>query len=471
MRKFLPLAVAILLIAMSTFAVADARLGKIRVALPHAKGEVTVMLSGDRTSVMKETHGGAAEFDGVQPGKYIVSSFGGALVADARVPKSVDVGAGQTIDVSLEPGTCTIKGIVRSGGKPVAGGDTIFDGYISWFPATKPRGAVFQGGVQVKADGSFQIDGLVRDRYQLIYETRNAMLQSYFVTINGEMTSFDIDLPTARIEGTLVGRAPKVIGPANPVGSIQVFPIGHDLPPHSGCLVEADPSGRFSVEHLSPGRYSIVGYGLATTVKVDGEGSVVKAVLQAPEKTGEIAGLITSGQLPIRLSDFQHIYVTAFPKDDGEYNFHIWNSQAQLDPQSHRYQIKNVPVGTYGVLVSSFGVSPPPTLTWIPDIDVQQGVTRQLAIEIPKGRVVRLMYHDEFTGDRALAQWDSARLRLPNGESWDKSMLDQVPELALPLGDYTIEAECGGSGVVSQKFTVSEGAGTQQIVIDGGATN
>jgi hypothetical protein len=344
-------AIAVLLLATPlTVAAAEPVAGKVRVDLSGLKGSATVYLNDSSRPLMQETDNAATTFENVPPGKYLISIFG---ASQPRVPKSIDVVAGQTVDVKLEPGDSTIQGVIRSGGKPVAGGgirtiapgQRLYDGTISWFASPGMLGTVFQGGVLVKPDGTYQIDGLPKGRYRLVYEAFNSLEQSRYVTLNQQTTSFDFDVPTGRIEGTLIGRTPKALGPENPLGSIQVWPVGRDLPPHTGCLVEAGEAGKFAVEQLSPGRYTLIGYGFATTVEIEREGYVAEAKLQPPDKAGEIAGTLT-GEIPARTQEYQHVYVTAFPKDEGEYNFHIWNSQAYADPLSHHYQIKDVPVGT-----------------------------------------------------------------------------------------------------------------------------
>ena len=283
----------------------------------------------------------------------------------------------------------------------------------------------------------------------------------YQSTVNAtqQLTTFDITLPTSRIEGTLIGPAPKPqIAPG--FGTIQVWPAGASrikkLPPHAGCSAQPDPNGHFTIEHLgASGRYTLVGYGLATSAIIDRPDQVVSASLQPPTKTGEIAGTIT--HLPPPGGMIEHtISVTAFPKDDQEYDFHVWNSQAQCDPKTGAYRIRNIPIGTYGLLVSDFPSPAPIPSIWVPTIEVRDGVSRDLSIDIPQSRPIVV------TENRSVCTgW---RLKMPSGDWLDESLF--VGEFALPLGQYTIESAYGRPRLtVTQKLTVEPGNGTQHVTI------
>jgi hypothetical protein len=404
-------------------------------------------------SFMLRTQDAAATFEAVPPGRYVVSSLG-----TLRPPKTIEVVEGQKTRVALEPGPCKITGVVRSGGKPVGGGT------VSCFVSPRvPRG-VFQGNVPVGPDGRYTIDGLVADGYRVICERPGGLPHEVGLKVEQPQTTFDIDLPTGRIEGRLIGRTPKPKDPYG-IGSIRVLPEG--FPPKLGagvgCFVEAEPDGRFTVEHVPPGRYTLTGYGLATTVTLGGEGSVVAAELRPPAQTGQIAG--TLGGTFQRPSEGrrQTVYVTAFPRGDDGYNFHAWAYQATVEPDSGAYRITDVPAGTYGVVVTGSGPGPAIPCTWLPNVEVRAGLSRELSIAVPEGRAVWIVTEDRLSLERGAAVCTGWRLRVPSGDWLDRGLFGSP--IALPLGEYTIEVAYAERGTVSRRFTVERGEGVMSIAV------
>jgi beta-lactamase regulating signal transducer with metallopeptidase domain/uncharacterized GH25 family protein len=434
--------------------------GTVTVSLPDGAGDTTVFLTSlaDVERPYSEMlSGGKMKFKDVPAGRYVAS----ALADRALPPKTIDVAEGQTATVSLEPGPCKVSGVVRAGGKPVGGG------WLSWAATPRLPRAVFQGNVQVGPDGRFAIDGLTRDTYQLTHATATSFPNEFSLKLDQDDATFDIDLPPNRIEGTLVGRTPNPKEPDG-VGSIQVRPRAFPptVSPRTGFFVEAEPGGRFVIEHVPPGRYTIWGYGLATTVDVPRPDSVVAATLRPPDKTGEIAGVL-KGRVPAPDSrEWDSLYVTAFPKDDLGYNLLDWNAQVhEFDRRSGAFRIRGLRPGTYGVLVSGAGLDFHVPVVWLPEVTVREGLSRELPIEVPEGRHVDILLDDRRALDRSATVTPTGwRVRMPSGDWLDGSVL-QGSSPSLPLGDYVIEAHYGTRGTVTQKFTVERGEGEQKVTV------
>jgi hypothetical protein len=342
-------------------------------------------------------------------------------------------------------------------------------GHVSWFASPGIPRAIYQGGAVVQPDGRFVIEGLAEDSYRLVHETLGSLPHVVVVKVAGERTTVALDLPTGRIEGRLIGRTPKPrqtgIGA---VGSIRVWPEGFPpkLPRNSGCFTEAEPDGRFTVEHLPPGRYTMTGYGLATTVTVAREGEVVNGTLRPPEKTGEIAGAVKG--LPAKPERLEVYLVSAFPKDGDGYLMNDWTRQATVEPKSGAYRLRDLAPGTYGVLVSS-GSGEPMPVVWVPGVEVRQGLSRDLTIEVPQGRAVEVVTEDRQSLDRASPSATGWRLKMPSGDWLDQSALPEP--LVLPPGEYTIEVAYAGRGVVARKFKVEAGEAAQRVEINPAATD
>jgi hypothetical protein len=427
---------------------------------------VESLASGEKpVEAFAELSNGKARLAALPPGKYMVSVFAGSdAIGPARPPKAFELTAGQALDVTLRPGAGRISGIVRSGGKAVGGGT------ISWFLTPGLPGAVFQGGAQAQSDGSYAIDGLIEGKYRLIYEGPNSMLYECMAELRRNATAFDISLPTGRIEGTLAASAPKPEPPdVESLGNIRVWPREHHLPPHGGCFVEADPNGKFRVEHLIPDRYTIEGYGYRTSVLIDRDGEVATASLGPPEQVGEIAGKIT-GNIPANLGNVRDgIQVTAFPKDEFGYDFDSGTYSTRFNPKTGEYRIRNVPVGTYGVYAAGlgFGTSHAPQV-WTPDIEVRQGLCRQLPIEVPEGRTVSITIRGQAAAGHRAAQCQYWWLRVPSGDWLDEAVssnMERGGRYVLPLGAYAIKADYGDGGLVTREFTVARGEGVQEITV------
>jgi Carboxypeptidase regulatory-like domain len=441
--------------------------GTVRVNLPGLIGEPMVSI-GVR---MQKATTAIVAFTNVPAGRYHVMVFSGISGDAARAPKIVNVVAGKTVDVAMNPGPCELRGNVRSGGQPVGGPDE----YVGWFAYPPGILGIYQGSAQVRPNGTYSVDGLMPGDYELVVQGSTSMVNT-FITHVGTVgpTICDLNLPTGRIDGQLIDVAQR---PQNPdesalvrqLGTIQVWPRGFPprIPSDRMCELNPKPDGTFTVEHLEPGWYTVVGYGLEGTVNIDHAGAVATAILRPAEKTGEIAGTIT-GRLPPSTTDpFSHISVIAFPKDELGYNFHAGAHQTTFDPKSGKYRLRDLSAGIYGIVtMGEMRGAKSTAFTWIPDIEVRAGLSCNLPITVSEGRPVDVITADRRMLYQSIPTCTGWRLQMSSGDWIDNKILQG--ELCLPLGRYTIEAQYGpGGAIVSQQFTVERGEGTQKIDVDG----
>jgi RNA polymerase sigma factor (sigma-70 family) len=436
--------------------------GTVRVTLPGLVGQPMV-------SVQYQTKPATTNpvvFNGIPAGRARVMVFTGTSGDAARRPKIIQVGAGQTTDVVMEPGPCRLQGTVRSGGAVIGEAGQ----YVSWFAYPPGLLGTYQGCTLVKPDGSYSIDGLTPGDYQVVYQSSDSMVNSFVSHLPAAgSTVLDLDLPAGKINGRMIGVTPtpsRIPG----IGTIQVWPLGFPprIPPNTGCMVSPDATGRFTVEHLQPGWYSVTGYGLHDTVDIDREGAVVMATLKPPENTGEIAGAI-DGLLPASIEGplgESDINVLAFPKEHEGYNFYVFDYRGPVDAKSRTYHIRNLPAGTYGVLVmGELAVASSTPLAWIPDVEVRPGMSRQLPITMVERRTVDVIPVDRQKTGQPIPTCAGWRLLMPTGDWLSGRML--TGGLCLPLGQYTIEAQYGlGGAIVSQQFTIIRGEATQKIELN-----
>lgn len=437
---------------------------------PSAGSGMVFFSSADKVknpiSTTQAIRQGPAKFAGLPPGRYVVS-YNAGIGETARPPRTVEVAEGQTLDVTLEPGPSRIVGVVRSGSQPVG------NGYVSWYPVPRARHGVFQGSVELHADGRFSLEGLPEGRYRLIYEDMpRSMPYTLDVDLKGASVTQDIELPTSRIEGTLVGIAPKPVSPRDKelgieqgdirVQSRTVLPkMGNDC-----AFVYAGADGRFTVAHLTPGIYTITGYDCQATVTIKKSDSVVQAELKPAEKTGEISGTIRGTILPAENS-MGDVSVTAFAKDSLGYDVGVGH-YSTMNEKSRKYSIRNLPVGTYAVWLTGTLSTRVPYL-WIPGVEVREGQACEVDIDIPENRIIQFVRADPDGAPATLPELQHSRLRIPSGDWLDGYIIAGRPlsgqKVALSLGSYTLEADYGSAGMLTQNFTVAKGEGVQEIAI------
>jgi hypothetical protein len=229
---------------------------------------------------------------------------------------------------------------------------------------------------------------------------------------------------------------------------------------NDGAFVSAAPDGSFSVEHLAPGPYTIDGYDLVTHTTIERPGDTATATLRAPDSPGQIAGTLT-GNLPATPGIIP-LQVTAFPRDAQGYDFGTWTYTTDVSANSHSFRLRNLPPGTYGLLATAMTnrAEFSPTL-WLPNIEVRASLSRELTIDIPKGRLVLL--NTDAAPD--LKRW---RLRMPTGDWLDSTLFTRnrlTGTFELPPGDYQLAADFGAAEPSLQSFTVTPGPTTQPVVL------
>lgn len=442
--------------------------GTVRVHVPglpaagYAMVDATSPVAGEDYYAPQMVRAGTAVFDGLPPGQYVLT-FATDQDTPARLPKTVELRPGQTLDVTLEPGPARIHGVVRSGSKPVG------TGTVAWYKSPPTPGRNFMGDTRVRPDGTYAIDGLAEGTYRLVY---NDLLHTVPSTFTAQATGgaaaapFDLELPTGRIEGKLVGIKPKEKDPKEKWHLGEIFARPRGVVPmngNQGAHVDAAPDGSFTVDYLAPGQYVIDGYGLVTATTIEREGDVATATLRPPEKSGQIAGTLT-GHLPAT-EGLGPPQVVAFPRDDRGYDFGVWTYMVEVDRKDNSYRLRNLPPGTYGVFVRGLSQRAEFTpLVWIPNIEVRDGLARELVIDIPEGRMVHL---DARAAGPTLKSW---RMRMPSGDWLDAPVFtanNLGGKVELPLGEYELEADHGKQGTTRQKFTVERGEGPQAVPIEG----
>ena len=190
--------------------------GKVRVNLPGVTGEPMVSI-GFR---MQKATTATVVFANVPAGRHQVMVFSGVSGDAARAPKIVDVVAGKTVEVTMNPGPCELQGNVRSGGQPVGGPDK----YVGWFAYPPGILGIYQGSAQVQPNGSYSVEGLTPGDYELVVQGPTSMVNTFMAHVGASgSTVCNLNLPTGRIDGELIGIAPTP-APIPQVGTIQVWP-------------------------------------------------------------------------------------------------------------------------------------------------------------------------------------------------------------------------------------------------------
>ncbi|PPJ21845.1 MFS transporter [Nocardia nova] len=180
--------------------------------------------------------------------------------AEGHQPAAVNVAIGsepQTVDLTL-PGAGELSGIVTEGpGRPLAGVTVTL---------TDRRGEVV-GAAVTGADGAYACHGIVAGTYTLVAVTGHRRPDAITLTVPATgMLRYDIDLaPTAVLSG-------RVRSERGPVAHAHVAVLDS-----GGTVVAAaltDPDGRYRIDDLPAGDYTVVGRGYppaSARVAVDGE--------------------------------------------------------------------------------------------------------------------------------------------------------------------------------------------------------
>lgn len=420
---------------------------------------------------------GGTTVERLQAGRYMVGCLQAGDAGPVHETKIVEVKGGRTTEANLKHGPVRISGVVTSGGKPVG------HGHMSWFwKEPMPRNFYYVGGMYLPADGRYSLEGLPAGRHEIIYsDLARCVPHTYAVDANGT-TTLNIELPTSRIEGRLIGVAPKPEEPGRKawrekenipkLGEIHVFRRDKygPLNGHDGALVSPDAEGRFTAEHLPPGTYSVWGLDGYVRVDVKTSDSVAEVQLEPPRNpgmiTGEIKGKDTGSQYTIRILikdslGYEEVNMPAY---------FTW-----LSGIPRTYSMNNLPAGKYAVLFDGNAgnftnnhpeLSMPSVL--IPNVEVKEGLAVKVDIHIPEGRLVLLDFgNGKNPNAPKVRRW---QIRYPTGDWLDSTFffgnrIANENRFALPLGTYTVEANFGPAGLVTREFTVEKGEGEQTMTI------
>jgi hypothetical protein len=204
------------------------------------------------------------------------------------------------------------------------------------------------------------------------------------------------------------------------------------------------------------------------TVRLEGPTAHVEVELSAPECTGWIAGAVRNLPLPVGVLDSTRLRVAAVPKGNGGYDLTACR-HGTANPANGTYRLTGLPVGTYAVRLMGYSPAEAPVF-WGPDVEVREGLVRELDLTIPPSRevLIRLTYE----GPRPpRAVW---RLRFPNGAvepgggivgSHGTNIVTPAMAFRLPLGEYVVEADFGTGRPVLRTLTVEPGDAVQEMVI------
>ncbi len=240
---------------------------RVRVAvMPRGRGEPFMGISA--------SPGASVQADGsflltqVAPGSYYlaVTTFPGLLRALARVP--VEVTSSDLKDVIVPIGaSVALSGIVRMEGQQKAELGTMRVGLVP------VEGFVFNPlSAEVKGDGTFQIEGVLPDKYYVNFASSQENVYLKSVRIGGrEAPDRELDLSHAegqvQIEIVLSPQAATLEGTVmdgdKPAGGMSVVLAPEPFREGQQYLVRSatsDQNGRFQLRSLRPGEYRLYAF-------------------------------------------------------------------------------------------------------------------------------------------------------------------------------------------------------------------
>lgn len=387
----------------------------------------------------------------------------------------VDLADKQRARIRMEPGPAKLSGVIRSGSEVVKVPDA--ERASAACTTIRLREPICRERYKgtVRADGTYEVAGLPFGRHELTINLPGSWPHHVEVEVRDADTRVDVDLPQGRISGKVFGDLPA--------------PKPHGLGPHvmvlprdenarfegPGLGPRLDEDQRFALNHVPPGVYTLRAFTdgdahyLPVTVRLERDDDVVDVELRPAKHTGWITGSITPGSPAAQtaLAKVSYVPIYVAPKDEFGYDFNSCLG-TNVESGKQKYRIKQVPVGTYGLLVTSHPKGVP--LVWRPNVEVREGLICNLDIGIPEGRDIALqvVYESEHP---APAVWS---LRMPTGDwipfghivgSPGVGVITSALQFTLSHGEYIVEADFGGATRVTQAFTVEAGEGVQEIVV------
>ncbi len=244
------------------------------ISAEHAPDSLLIMLlprsregeSGNLPEASVEANG-EFHLDGVSPGAYYV-----AVASRARrqllgkTPVEVTDADLEGVAVSIGP-LLTVSGIAR-----VEGGNQkdLRGAYVSLRQVDELWYSSEQG--EVSPEGTFQVKGLLRDKYVLDFWSRTEGSYLKAVRVGGrELPEWELDLTAAesgvQVELVVSMRAPSLAGSASaedrPAAGAWVLAVSEDGRPNrrrAWYTAVADQNGQFQLGFLPPGKYKVYAF-------------------------------------------------------------------------------------------------------------------------------------------------------------------------------------------------------------------
>ncbi len=385
--------------------------------------------------------------------------------------REVELAEGQNVQVVMEKGAGSIQGVLRVGGEPLRGAGTAKASVRCDVVTGSSRGGFEQFTGSVAEDGQYTIDGVPPGPCALVVYGPHSGAHYYVVTVTAGTTRYDVDLP----QGQVTVHLPALTAEAENPPHLRVRPRDDTASmTFESAWLAFDASGNCSVKNLAPGDYILsvtipgqIGPRLGTA-RLEGPTAHVEVELSAPEHTGWIAGALRNLPLPVGALDSTGLMVAAVPKGDRGYDLAACH-YGTANPANGTYRLTDLPAGTYAVRLMGFSPAEVPVF-WGPDVEVREGLVRELDLTIPPSRdvLIRLTYDGQRP---ARAVW---RLRFPNGAALPygdivgghgTNVIAPVAAFRLPFWEYVLEADFGTGTPVLRTFTVEPGDGVQEMVV------
>jgi hypothetical protein len=380
---------------------------------------------------------GAFEFSGVPAGPINFTASAGDLISGSRrASTQVIVPDGQpevSAEIVFAPGF-RLDGHVIRGGKPVV------DAVVNAFPEA---GAGSGGSARTDEAGSFALEGLVTGSYNV-----SAMLPSggapirKIIAVTGD-TSVDLDVPSARLTGTIVEQ-----GSGRPLGDAQVRTVDQGSSFIAMSMATSDSGGRFALEDLEPRLYHVsvrkAAYQAETRELTAAEQSDVVIELRRGEGVGVVAkdGIYLT---PLRALEVRVLDAQGLP---------VFTGAIQLDSEGQG-EIPALQPGTYQLRAGSQGYAPLslPSIT-VPSSSVSLTLTPGGTLEV-------------HAGPETLAKPDAqGRILYPNESVYFPFIYSTDGTIRLSYPVRRLENLAPGSYV----FAVDGGARKPFEVREGGST-
>jgi beta-lactamase regulating signal transducer with metallopeptidase domain/protocatechuate 3,4-dioxygenase beta subunit len=407
---------------------------------------------------------GTLVFAGLRAGHYRIAS-------DNYPGRDVELAEDQSVQVIMEKGAGRIRGLLRVGGEPVTGAAVAKASVRADVATGGSRGGFEQFTGSVAENGGYTINGVPPGPCALVVSLSRSGSHYYAVTATAGITHYDVDLP----QGQMTVHLPaSVIDAQNPP---HLLVHQHDdaaFSDFASAWLAFDASGNCSVQNLAPGDYVLsvtipgqIGPRLGTA-RLEGPTAHVEVELGAPEHTGWIAGALRNLPLPVGVLDSTGLMVAAVPKGDRGYDLAACH-YGTANPANGTYRLTDLPAGTYALRLMGLSPTEVPVF-WGPDVEVREGLVRELDLTIPPSRAVLI----RLTYDGPQPPWAVWRLRFPNGAvepsggilgSHGTNIVAPVMAFRLPFGEYVLEADFGTDTPVVRAFIVEPGDAVQEIAV------